>query len=319
VIASVVALMVLSPLIGEYLLGNVPFELLPALPFLIPMYGGGALLIREVVRRTGRGWPSILLLGAAYGLVEAGLFDGSLFSQSYLPGELATQKRVAQVPGLGLSAVEAVRFVTGHAVWSIAIPIILAESLFPRRRCTPWLGNVGLVITAVVYVGGGLLIQSDSRGLGDFQTSIAQAIGTLVVVGILVGLALRIRRVQLGAAGRVPRPLVLGIGAFVWSSLYIFAPDSWLGVGLSLGCVLVAALGLMRLARRTAWSDRHRLAVAGGAVVTYAWVGFVLTELLGNGQTVNRIGNVILAMTAIGLVALATRRLRRHGDRSPDT
>ena len=32
---------------------------------LAPMSGGGALLIREVARRAGRGWPTVLLLAAA--------------------------------------------------------------------------------------------------------------------------------------------------------------------------------------------------------------------------------------------------------------
>lgn len=320
-IAPVLTLMVLSPLIGEYLLGNVPFELLPALPFLIPMYGGGALLIRELVRRTGRGWPSILLLGAAYGLVEAGLFDGSLFSTSYLPADLAAQKPVTQVPGLGLSALDAVRFTIGHAVWSIAIPIVLAESLFPRRRSTPWLSPIGLAVTAAVYLGGGLLIQSDSRALGDFSTSGAQAIGTMLVVLLLVGRVWRRRPLKIGEtgprAGRVPAPILLGLGTFAWSSLYFLIPENWLGVGLSLASALAATLVLLWLARRAAWSAQHTLAVAGGALFTYAWVGFVLTELLGYGRTVNRVGNVVLAVSAVGLVAASSWRLGRLGRLAP--
>ena len=39
-----------------------------------------ALLIREVARRRGLGWPGILLLAAAFGVVQAGLVDQSMFS-----------------------------------------------------------------------------------------------------------------------------------------------------------------------------------------------------------------------------------------------
>ncbi|HEY1376950.1 MAG TPA: hypothetical protein VGF55_09155 [Gemmataceae bacterium] len=39
---------------GEYLLGNVSIVEIRALPILALLYGSGALLIREVARRTGR-------------------------------------------------------------------------------------------------------------------------------------------------------------------------------------------------------------------------------------------------------------------------
>jgi hypothetical protein len=51
----VAGLMILSPFVGEYLLGNVPARQLYLLPFLIPLYGAGAILVREVARRTGGG------------------------------------------------------------------------------------------------------------------------------------------------------------------------------------------------------------------------------------------------------------------------
>src|SRR5580698_10225032 len=64
------ALFFTAPLEAEYLLGDLPIKMLPALIVLAPMYGGGALLIREVARRTGRGWPAILVLGMAYAIFE---------------------------------------------------------------------------------------------------------------------------------------------------------------------------------------------------------------------------------------------------------
>ncbi len=77
-------LIFVAPLVAEFLLGNLPIKLLPALMVLAPMYGAGALLIREMVRRTGRGWPSILLLGMAYGIFEEAFTTQSLFNPNYL-------------------------------------------------------------------------------------------------------------------------------------------------------------------------------------------------------------------------------------------
>lgn len=38
-----------------------------------------------------------------------------------------------------------------HAVFSIAIPILLTELVFPRWRDEPWLGRAGLAVTGAVY------------------------------------------------------------------------------------------------------------------------------------------------------------------------
>jgi hypothetical protein len=54
-IPAALTLFFLAPLVAEYLLGDLPITLLVALIMLAPMYGGGALLIRELTRRAGRG------------------------------------------------------------------------------------------------------------------------------------------------------------------------------------------------------------------------------------------------------------------------
>ena len=59
-----IGLFFLAPLVAEFLLGDLPINLLGALLVLAPLYGGGALLIREVVRRTGGGWPNIFAASA---------------------------------------------------------------------------------------------------------------------------------------------------------------------------------------------------------------------------------------------------------------
>ena len=81
---AVLSLFILSPLIAEYLLGSMPMSMIAILPVMAAMYGSGAVLIREVVRRTGRGWPSMILLAIAYGLIEEGFVTQSLFNPNYL-------------------------------------------------------------------------------------------------------------------------------------------------------------------------------------------------------------------------------------------
>jgi hypothetical protein len=72
--APAIALFFLSPLVAEFLLGDFTILQLPYLFLLAPAYGGAAVLIREVSRRAGRGWPTMILLALAYALIEEGLY-----------------------------------------------------------------------------------------------------------------------------------------------------------------------------------------------------------------------------------------------------
>src|SRR4051812_14548163 len=76
----VIVLVLLAPVVAELLYGTISVTQATALLFVLPIYGAGALLIREVVRRSERGWGSILLLGAAYGVIEEGLVLQSFFN-----------------------------------------------------------------------------------------------------------------------------------------------------------------------------------------------------------------------------------------------
>src|SRR4051794_39834093 len=128
-VAPALALFFLSPLIAEYLLGDFTVAGLVALVVLGPMYGGAAILIREIVRRTGRGWPTIVTLALAYGVLEEGIVTQSLFNPNYAGHHLLADGFLPW----------AVFVLALHAVWSISIPIALVEGLVPDRRVTPWL------------------------------------------------------------------------------------------------------------------------------------------------------------------------------------
>ena len=153
--AAVITLAVLSPLIAEYLSGSMSFAQIGAMPVLLAMYGGGVVLIRELVRRTGRGWPSILLLGLTYALIEEGIADQSLFNPNFMG---LHQLASGYIPELGIG-VPATIFAFGiHVIWSIAVPIAVAESLFSSIRNEPWTGRIGLAVAALFYVAGVALV-----------------------------------------------------------------------------------------------------------------------------------------------------------------
>src|SRR4051812_27129632 len=114
-IAPAAGLFLLAPLVAEFLLGDFPITYLVALVALAPMYGGGAVLIREAVRRSGRGWPSIALLGVAFALLEEGLATQSLFNPDYYHAHLLAQ---GFIPALGIALPWTLYVLTLHTVWS---------------------------------------------------------------------------------------------------------------------------------------------------------------------------------------------------------
>src|SRR5581483_10578362 len=76
-------LLLLAPLVAEFLLGDFTLRQIGFIVIFIPQYGGGALLVREVARRVGGRWPTIVLLALAYALVEEGFTTQSLFNPNY--------------------------------------------------------------------------------------------------------------------------------------------------------------------------------------------------------------------------------------------
>jgi hypothetical protein len=228
-VAPALGLFLLAPFVGEYLLGNVAITQLIALAFLAPLYGGGALLIREVARRTGRGWPMMVLLAIAYGLLEAGVLDQSLFNPSF---ESQDFQSVAHIPGVGVSAYYTLAFVGGHVIWSISVPIALVESLVPDRARTPWLGRPGLTVTALVFAAGCGLISYDQQSTEQFIASPPQLAGTALLIVVTIGLALLTRRGRpRRTGGAVPAAWAVGIGAFGAASLFFAFVPNWWGRG----------------------------------------------------------------------------------------
>ncbi len=153
----VLALLLLAPTIPELLTGSTPISELVFDPIgfaiafagIVGLYGTGALLIREFAVYFRKGWATILLLGAAYGIAEEGLAVHTFFEPAGLSpvGALGWYGHA-----FGVNWLWALGLTAFHAVYSIALPILLVRLWFPEVRDARWLdrGSVGLV--AFVYV-----------------------------------------------------------------------------------------------------------------------------------------------------------------------
>ncbi|MGA8431015.1 MAG: hypothetical protein WB729_14425 [Candidatus Sulfotelmatobacter sp.] len=309
-VAPAIGLFFIAPLVAEYLLGDLPLTMLGALVILAPLYGGGALLVREFVRRTGRGWPSIFLMAFAYAVFEEAFTTQTLFNPNYLHLNLHLLQP-AYIPALGIGAWWTVFVLTLHTVWSISTSIALVESLVPDRSTTPWLGRVGLRVTGVLFVLGACASTAVEIKQDHFVATIAQfAVSAVVCAAAVLAAFLLPTRSEAHNLGRVPNPWLVGAGALLAGSIFLMTPNTWgwRAVGAYIILDLVVITTVVALSHRAGWSAQHRLALAGGAALTYAWHSFIQHPAAGTAGVGFRIGNAILAAGLIVLLVIAARR-----------
>ncbi|GAA2374831.1 hypothetical protein [Dactylosporangium salmoneum] len=315
-IAPALGLFFLAPLVAEFLLGNLPITMLPAIVALAPMYGGGALLIRELARRRGLGWPNILILAAAYGVIEEGLTTQSLFNPNYADAHLLAD---GYVPQLGIGVPWTIFVIGLHVFWSVGTPIVMVESLAGERRTTPWLGRTGLVVTAVLFAIGIAVTSAINMTLWPYTSTAAQFAVTGVVVAALiaVGLFVRIGLPKPRTGAQAPSAWIVLIATLIAGGVFegvatLDALPTWAGVAL----LLVPVAGFFALAARWSaagtWGDAHRLAIGAGGLLTYAWHSFIESPTGAANAVVDLVGNAIFTLGALALIWVAARRLRRR-------
>lgn len=273
-----VVLFFLPSMISELLTGNLP----PAKYFnpllmllMVPMYGFGAIIVRELTVRWKKGWVSLLILGAVYGILEEAIACSTFYNPQY-PGMM--EGTTAYGRWLGTNWVWAVGITIYHTFVSIGIPIMLVELCFPAERRKSWV-STRILLTAMVYFVVDIAILNVV--LSGYRIPIPHLIVTIAVCAILILIAKRLPApadVPVARSSRVPRPfwfLVMGTASVLMS--YILPSGMQMsGVAPIIAiAVMLAMTGFIgwlmwRMAvRGTAWTDRHRLALVSGALIPY--------------------------------------------------
>ncbi len=307
-VAPAFALFFLSPFVAECLLGD--FSLDAFAPFLAvtPMYGGGALLIREVARRRGLGWPTMLMLALAYGLLEEGIIIQTLFNPNYLGLHLLAQ---GWIPSLGIGLWWTAFVLTLHTVWSISAPIALVEGLFAERRTLPWLGKLGLTISTLLFLAGAFLIRRFTMKQDPFRASSTQLVVVALLIVAIAIAAFRCRTRGKVRSGNAPSPWLAGIVAFGVSLAFMNANrflQGWPLAAVQWGLDIIGAGLLWSWGRREDWTPRHILAITAGVLLTYAATAFTHDPVVGSKGTIAMVSHVLYAAIAIALLIAAFSR-----------
>jgi hypothetical protein len=185
----VLALLLLAPAIPELLTGSTHITELFYAPLyfglgfvgLIGLYGGGALLIREFVVYFQKGWASVLLLGAAYGIVEEGLAVHTFFEPG---GRPPVNNLGFYGHAFGVNWLWALGLASFHALYSIALPILLTQLWFPEVKRARWLDRGAVAAVAIAYVLVVTLF-AFSTGYGPSPALLVLFLGILAVLVVL--------------------------------------------------------------------------------------------------------------------------------------
>ncbi len=275
-----VALLVLAaPFFAEVLPGvNPPAELVQQPWSLIPLvwlYGSAALLARELTLRWGGGYGTLLLLGAAHGVVEEGLLVRSFFDPSWMQWPaLSDYGR-----WMGINVIWALHLTLYHAVVSIAVPVTLVQGGQAWSVARPWLGRRGWRWVVGLYF---LRVALGWVGETPYRAPWPYTVGALALAVFLVFLAWWAARRPSVPSGerparRAPSPGWMFLGALLvtafffvlsWGLPLMGIPAAWVGLGMGLLAVGVG-VGGWAWSRREGWGERHRFALAAGCVAFF--------------------------------------------------
>jgi hypothetical protein len=328
----VIMLLLLSPIIAEVLFGSTPLSALYVLVPEIGVWGGGALIIRALVRSRGRGWLSILLLGIALALAEE-----CIIQQTSLAPLVGTNPAHIYGRSLGVNWIYLLFQLGYESIWVVVLPIQLTELLFPTRRADPWVGPRGLIIAGIVFVLASFVAWYSWTQVARplFHAPVYQPPLIDVSIVLLCIMALAVAAlglplpacVTLPAARRAPSPWLVGGTAFVFSLLWFVLVALAYNVDPALPAVIafcggifwacVAWLVLTRWFVARGWHDLHRLALVFGACIASMLAGFVLHVVV---LPIDVIGKLVLNVIAVlWLSGLAFRIARRKEDQSQTT
>lgn len=318
--AQVTGLLVLAPVCAEYLSAyddstGHALQLVGNLVVFVPLYGCPALLIREVARRGRLGWVGIVLLATAFGLMQAGVVDQSLFSTDYrqIEGWDASYRATLIAP-LGVSAANFLNFVGGHVVFSICAPIALVEGARPLQAGVPWLGRTGLVVTAVLYAAASALVLSEHLKTEASHASVLQVTVSLALVAGLIAAGVRLGDRPRPALDRqAPGVRTVFAAALAVALVHGLATETWSGVAMIVASFAAAGIGLAYGSRLTGWRVGHVVAVATAPLLVRAVLAFTYDPLVGEvsepAKYAHNVVMLLIVLTAVGLT-----RPRWHSD-----
>ena len=288
----ILLLLVLTPGIPEYLSGSSalngiilnPGWFVFGLAANLGLYGPGVLLIREAKVRWQKGWATVLLLGAAYGILEEGVALSTLFNPKAGPvGQLGFYGHWLGVNWIWLAGILSV-----HMIFSISLPILLLGLALPETNGKSLLKTSRSIKTAFGILSLDVFLLSLLIYFGEhFWMGVPVLLASFAAIASLVYIARKVPTNVLSPKKLFPTksPLWAGtVGALFYPSVLLaefFPMGSKLPALIDFPLVILVQLLYLFLVLRIIGrsnNERNLIAFAAGLIVPIALFG-VISEI----------------------------------------
>jgi hypothetical protein len=337
-------LILLAPFIAEILSGATRLSVLFAFIPETMVWGCGALLCRELVRRWRAGGVSLLLLGLGLSIAEEFVIQQTSLAPLPFPGAHADYGRAFGINWLYFL------FMLGYeSVFVVLVPVAVTELLFPAARREPWLRRRGFIATCFVFVAGSLLAgyawikrARPSLHAAPYHApaiTVAAGVFAIFFLGVMAHALRRSRTTEPDptpacpafAPRRVVHPWLAAPAAFVlaagwnWLIALEFTPvryAAWIPITLGCAWALVAFVLIHHWSKASGWDqpgrgEIARWALAFGAILPMMTVSYLSIKGWKHADLVFKV--IVNALGFAALVWLGVK-VRRRGTRlEPDS
>jgi len=303
---------VLAPVIGELVSGSSPpLEFFNPIIFLLlaGLYGSGALVMRELKVRWHKDYRGLFLLGCAYAVLEEGLMVKSFFDPGWVDlNEMSWYGRWLEVNWVWTEMLTIY-----HAVFSIIIPITLAELAYPEKGNESWISKRTFAVLVAVLFFETLI---GLFGITAYIPPVPQyflAIAAMALF-ILAAYKLKPKKIPQTTCRIASSRLLFAVCAagstlfFVmfWSSPTTLRDYPVATMALGVFLVLAFARFLSRFDWKSPHSDLSLLSAVSGGIAFPIFLGFIQETRPGF------LGMSLVSLSAIVALLFLRRKLKRR-------
>ncbi len=310
-----IVLALASPMIAELLSSSAPplqFFTYWVFALFVMFYGCAAVLIREVTVRWGSGWRGVLLLGAAFGILDEGPAARAFFN----PASPSLGQLTGRGFWLGVNWIWSVDAVLYHATFSAALPILLVSVAFPQSRRQRWLRWRGLIAVAVLFgLGAAVFVGAQPK----YPAPASYLTTCYALIAVLIFLASRASKPaapRLRPRWRSPwRFVAIGFLATTALLLHIFVVPALVGspaliVAILIGVVVSTSRLLVSWTGGGEWwTDEQQCGLVVGAVGCLGILAFI--HELNPSRTYDATGMAVVGAATLAGLAWLWRRVGR--------
>jgi len=312
---KLITLVIVSTLMAELLSGSTPFSRIVQLLPQFLLYGSGSVLVREITRRLGLGWKTVILLGFAFGIILEGLVLQSIFNPHFLGLNIAYGR------ALGVNWVWA-EYLTGlHSFWSITGAILVCEVIYPKDRSEPWVSSAWLGISGGIYLLICVAFHFLFVKISHFQTQASQFISCALLAVALIVFALKLPREAVYNRNTTVTKhgfsfwvialitCAAGVGWFLGIGSIMMANkiDLWITFPAGPLIIIVYFTLLNKWDLVAIRDDKDRLAIATGLLCADLLLGYTGT----GANKIDHYGQIGLIVLTLSLLAVLFKRLRQ--------